>query len=1221
MTMRKRSRPRPRIPAFQKMAATKDVKVLIDLDKLKKIEMSGNSDAKEELKLKYLDALSQGSAHEEFKEVNEVKSIISKLKDAVQEQTSRELSYERFLFIIDQYQEQPHLLDPHLDAILNQMLAIVRNPDTPDELLHETFKYMYIITKTRGFKVIVRMMPHEVADLEPVLELLAKQDVNNFGAWETRYMLLLWLSIVSMIPFDMVRLDSNAKSESGEVVREPIMDRIFNAGKMYLFAFDKSRDAAAYLVAKFLTRPDVKKMKMASFMDWAKEKIDGEKCKTMAGASEVAGSMSTLAYLFKHAKREDLMDYAPVILEKINTANVKDCGNSYLRKFAIKIVQRLGLTLMKYRLASWRYQRGSRSLSDNLKKDGPVISKLEHKPVADDDEDYDIPDEIEEIIEQLLAGLKDKDTVVRWSAAKGVGRVTGRLPKELADEVVGSVLELFTLQETDGAWHGGALALAELGRRGLLLPQRLNDVVPVVLKALAYDEKRGNFSVGAHVRDAACYVCWAFARAYEPDDLAPYVNSIASALIIVSVFDREVNVRRAAAAAFQENVGRQGQFPHGIDILTTCDYYAVGIRTNCYLELSVYVAQFEEYTHALIDHLVKVTSNHWDVVLRELTAKALHNLTIKDPEYMAKTALPTLIPKATGWDLAYRHGAILAIAEITHALSILAQEKQKKVNTTYLNEQLDDDMRQIAKKLFDAQLFKGLSGELTRKAVCCLIQKLSNSKMPYHGDPVIGVWQDLIDDCLCHAEPDVQLAAIAAVDSFSTEYYRQQDGSAVPLVQEKLIDKYLGQLRSSSQEQTRQGHALALGAFPKFLLSGRLKSVIAGLIVASNITDKEKQWAEARRDAIKALTSLCLTVGVDKNGSPNEVVCKENMGDIYEALLVALQDYTLDSRGDVGAWVREAAMTGLWKITSLVVTTDASMLTEDMSSNMFSSVIQQACEKIDRTRAHAGEVFISLLYHSPSVPNVPCREELEKYFPREDVAFINWSAPSDTFPQFQQLLSQPAYMYRTLLGLTVSVGGLTESLVKHSSQSLFSYMRSIQDNQEAMNKFTETLLKIMQDYRKVDRVTIPMFKMIDQLLANNCFDMYGERESDEFPLKLLTQCKEEIARSCDPQKIMSSADVFCGLLQFAGQTRQKASIQLMIFLCHKYPRVRKTTANKLYEAVVTFDDIIADEHLDEVMTILSDTLWDNPVEELRPIRNQLCDLIGVPKPTITKAKR
>ena len=43
---------------------------------------------------------------------------------------------------------------------------------------------------------------------------------------------------------------------------------------------------------------------------------------------------------------------------------------------------------------------------------------------------------------------------MRWSVAKGIGRVTGCLPQELADEVVAQVLELFRPTGDASLGHG-----------------------------------------------------------------------------------------------------------------------------------------------------------------------------------------------------------------------------------------------------------------------------------------------------------------------------------------------------------------------------------------------------------------------------------------------------------------------------------------------------------------------------------------------------------------------------------------------------------------------------------------------------------------------------------------------------------------------------------------------------------------------------------------------
>ncbi|KAM4664656.1 tubulin-specific chaperone D [Discoglossus pictus] len=1169
------------------------------------------------------DVIASGCILESLTESREIRDLIGSLPVVYDELVSMEVCTQRFIVIMDKYQEQPHLLDPHLEWMLDLLLEIIRDEQSPPPLYHLAFKFLYIISKVRGYKIFLRLFPHEVVDVQPVLAMISAQDPKDHETWESRYMLLLWLSMACLIPFDLSRLDGNICSDAG-LTRRSTMDHILDIAKSYLVVSDKARDAAAVLVSKFITRPDVKQKRMADFLDWSLSTLSSSSYITMEGAISMDGMLQALAQIFKHGKREDCLPYASTVLTNLDNCKMSECNQTVLRKMGVKLVQRLGLTFLKTKVAKWRYQRGSRSLAANLQQSSSETQIVNNTKTSteEEDEEYDIPEEIENVVEQLLIGLKDKDTIVRWSAAKGIGRLTGRLPKELADDVVGSVLDCFSFQETNNAWHGGCLALAELGRRGLLLPSRLPDVVPLILKALVYDEKRGACSVGSNVRDAACYVCWAFARAYDPLEMKPFVNQIASALVIATVFDRDVNCRRAASAAFQENVGRQGTFPRGIDILTAADYFAVGNLANCYLNISVFIAGFSEYTQPMIDHLVDLKINHWDSVVRELSTKALHNLTPTAPEYMISVVLPRLLPLAVGSDLHTRHGAILACAEITHALYKLAAQNNRPVDD-FLNTETLAGLTAIHQKLQERQLYRGLGGELMRPAVCCLIEKLSLSKIPRPEGAVTAGWQWLINDSLkslhlisSTVRQRIKEAAVSALSALCNEFYQDQAGEADPVVQDDLVLQYIAELQSS-EEMIRCGFSLALGALPRFMLKGKLQQVLVGLQRVSSISGKKISFAESRRDALKAIAQVCETVGVQADGSPEYVVCRENVPLIYNMLLDCMNDYTTDSRGDVGAWVREAAMKSLMDVTILLVQTQPDLVGQDFSQRMMCSISQQSAEKIDRFRAHAGSMFLNLLYFdSPPVPHIPHREDLERIFPRSEAETLNWNAPSQAFPKITQLLGLPTYRYYVLMGLAVSVGGLTESTVRYSAQSLFEYLRCIQSDVESMGPFCKTLLQVFRDNQHKDRVSIPLMKMLDQMLANGCFDIFTLEENHPFAVELLSLCVEEIKRSKDVQKLRSSIALFCGLIQFPGEVRKKVLFQLLLLVCHPFPIIRKSTASEVYEMLLTYDDVLDPDIVDDVMSILSDTSWDADIQSVREQRNYLCDLMKVPKPTL-----
>jgi hypothetical protein len=98
---------------------------------------------------------------------------------------------------------------------------------------------------------------------------------------------------------------------------------------------------------------------------------------------------------------------------------------------------------------------------------------------------------------------------------------------------------------------------------------------------------------------------------------------------------------------------------------------------------------------------------------------------------------------------------------------------------------------------------------------------------------------------------------------------------------------------------------------------------------------------------------------------------------------------------------------------------------------------------------------------------------------------LSWASPSGLYPVMVQILSIPEYRFELLTGLIASAGGLTESLVRHSSLCLTEYMDGLpinsSDDKVSLEVMFITFLEIFSKYAKQDRVTIPLLDVIGLL--------------------------------------------------------------------------------------------------------------------------------------------
>ena len=251
---------------------------------------------------------------------------------------------------------------------------------------------------------------------------------------------------------------------------------------------------------------------------------------------------------------------------------------------------------------------------------------------------------------------------------------------------------------------------------------------------------------------------------------------------------------------------------------------------------------------------------------------------------------------------------------------------------------------------------------------------------------------------------------------------------------------------SSERAEAARGYCLGLGALPGELLAAASDRAIDVLIVATRRVmgdagaEAAGQDAELRRNAVDGLGGVCAALHAVG------ALAAEQMQRAFDAVMGAFGDYAMDNRGDVGSWVRESAMSvgaALVRLQLQQSSASGASELESMCAQIFPVLVKQAVEKIDRLRGHAGTILQSLLHNDPPLPGIPDAEAILAAVPAGTV--MNWQSSKDSFPPLVGLLATEAYHYPVLSGLVVSVGGLTESLLKHGRDELMTQLEEAED--------------------------------------------------------------------------------------------------------------------------------------------------------------------------------
>ncbi|KAI8942521.1 hypothetical protein NX059_000585 [Plenodomus lindquistii] len=1011
--------------------------------------------------------------------------------------------------LIEPFQEDPQILDTHLKSFIPPLVdaflqAIqITSKDTCKKgfvpLSHAICCILNVFCKVRGEKVIKGFFNNEPRYLEPILAQLEacqntgsqeEQELNQTPTqpWVERHILLLWLSHLLLAPFpldSMSALESSADTSKALGIQLPadipgISLRVLTLCLERLQSASKERSAAANLLVRLCVRPDMQKLGLLHTMvDWSLS-FFSKISVVHVDIHQCLGVLSFLSGLVASATNEEIGSNLAAIYQSCRKI-LEDPSLEFVKSSAVarKLVVKTLRTIVIHGLQATEPPSGL----------DPTLV-------------------LEDVIGFLLEALADGDTPVRYGASKALSIITLKLDGEMAEEVVEAILGSLTenvfwqgskrnLNSVNPLrWHGLTLTLSQLLYRKAIGNSQLPDVLNALLLSLGFEQRSPTGgSIGTNVRDAACFGIWALSRRYSTADLLAVDTAairasqhqdslqvpqvLAIELVVAACLDPAGNIRRGSSAALQELIGRHpNTIEEGIPLVQIVDFHAVGLRQRAMCDVAVKAGELQTlYWEALFENLLEWRgTGSLDSDSRLFAAKAVGLLSssqapssIQRISHEIRAKLETLRPR----EVEERQGLVSALAALVRSANSMGTTEDHKKSCRDLLDlwKLLEGELDLEEKAFTSP---ALRPGFTAASICNFAGALATMtvdlpQQSHSQDIPAPKITRLLNLCLARHEEPVLEAISNATPSILQLLSRLDAGDP-----ESLVSAWLTTLENETSYSGLRcsGQAVALGASYGTLaswdrdaawinLQNRIVKVLTFRCTAAVAI-------EARTVALRALSTL-LSGSPGTTTSASSYLAADAEAQIGSALHVALNDYTITERGDVGSLVRLEALS---TVRSAWHTGRLHNEESGRGKRIYADVLRLSLEKLDKMRVTAAQVL----------QDSPQREgDVNVVLPADDVSSQAYFAAA-----LKSLKRAPGPEIRDALSLGYfnSAGMGSESVLQNARVALLDCIDTLPTTStDANSPFSlldlatclTTLVKANLDN---DRVLLPLLEVI-----------------------------------------------------------------------------------------------------------------------------------------------